>query len=165
MNVQVSRWWITVFVVFVLLLCSAALLPAQTCNRVGSNGVTLEWNYVDTPELAGFHLYVAPESQSQSLDGTPHAFIGPQGRKWDSSIAQPAERLAEGQNWIVLTAINDVGNESLPSNEICVEIDTSSLPSPVLTFRVNTALLGPDGEVIAEESFEVKIPVKPVEQQ
>lgn len=144
----------------IVLSLAATCAAAQDCARVGENGVTLTWDYTDVPELAGFHLYTSPESQGQSLDGTPHAFIGSGGRKWDSSIAQPAEQLPQGQNWIVLTAVNDVGNESLPSNELCIEVDLSSLPSPVLTFRVNTAVLDSEGNVVAEHTYEAEVRVK-----
>src|SRR5215471_2267878 len=110
----------------VLLVCSctgdvsqsaynASAAPADTspgADNIASGQVSLAWDAVSAPDLAGYRLYYGQTSHAY----TSQIDVGPQ-------TTYTMTGLTDGQTYyFVVTAYDSAGNESPPSNEISITI-------------------------------------------
>lgn len=85
--------------------------PLQlTAQRLGNDGARLDWQPVDAPDLAGYRLY---------RDGMALADVASDTTRHDD-LAVP-----DGERVYTVTALDHAGNESAPSNEARLRIDST----------------------------------------
>lgn len=94
-------------------------------QRVGPNS-KLAWDANVEPDVAAYRIYLSAASGAYDF-ASPAAEIAHPGTEWQIVAA-------DGTWFAVATAVDDVGNQSLPSNEVTFDMDaTAPGPPTVLT--------------------------------
>ena len=143
------------FLITFLLLASVS--GAQT--RVGS-GAKLQWDITPSPGVTTYNIFESSTSGGQDLTGVPLSTVAHPGNEWPIAVS-------DGVHFVVLTAQDDVGNKTGPSNEVGFEFDSTPPLPPAGGFNLRIILadgtivdllLRPDGSLI-------DVTIAPVEPQ
>lgn len=105
------------FAIIAMLLVSPAIVFA-------GESVTLSWNPNTETDLAGYRLYQSAVSGQYTFGADAAVAEIPAGTE-----TVTLENIADGTYYWVLTAYDTDGNESGPSNEVTLAIDTTP-PDP-----------------------------------
>jgi len=105
-----------------VIACIMFLLPGLAC---AASNVTFEWDANCETDLAGYRLYQSQVSGDYTFgDGEQVATISV------GTETVVITDIADGTYFWVLTAYDDAGNESGPSNEVTADLDTVGPESP-----------------------------------
>ena len=112
----------------VLLIASLILLFALPC--LAASDVTFEWDPNSEQDLAGYRIYQSDSSGNYTFgEGNEVADI-PAGTEIVTLLG-----VLDGKWYWVLTAYDQNGNESGPSNEVSATLDTEA-PAPPQNFII-----------------------------
>jgi len=140
----------------VLIALASGVSSAQV--RVGKD-VLLRWDVSPESDASTYQIYESFTSGGQDLNGTPLSIVVHPLVEWPIK-----ENVADGVHWFVVTATDDVGNESGPSNEVGIEMDSDD-PANVLNLRI----ILPDGTIVGVNMLPdgtlVDVLIVPVEEQ
>jgi len=115
-------------------------IPLNLTAAAVASAVNLNWTAVDNPDLLGYHVY----------RGTPGGSI----RLTAQPVPDPDYTdgdLANGTYRYIVTAVDQIGNESLPSNEASATVNIE-LPSQPINLQADALPEGGRIEVCWEDS-------------
>lgn len=92
--------------------------------------VKASWEHHPSPEAPdipdGFRLYQRPKDGPAYVLGADHAVATSGKGVWNTEV----KNVPDGHWCFVVTAFDQKGNESGPSEEVCTEIDTTAPATP-----------------------------------
>lgn len=107
-----------------------ALLLQQTPDCIPRNqDFLLEWDDSPSAGVTEYRVYHSTTSGGYNFATPISQNVLPHPNQWTSE----PYNLADGQHFFVVTAANAT-NESLPSNEVCILVD-STIPEPPINLR------------------------------
>ncbi len=120
------------FLVLIFLLVSVGIVSAADIN--------FSWTQNTESDLAGYRIYNSLTSGLYSYGEENAVAIIPVG---EGTVT--VEDVTDGMKYWVITAYDTDGNESLPSNELSIMLDTSA-PTAPQDFTVTVIVKFPQGE-------------------